>query len=541
MMQEIKNTTLISSLLVNNLQNENSLSFCLKEKDEDELLEIFFDGNESVCNRILALEELSKTNVDICYESVNKITSMFSFSPNFIFRSLIKSIVLSSNLDLNIKTECARTLYDENKEIGYECFNNISSIMYPLPIPLQIDIIRTLMETMKYYKDTCERFVSIVTNEKLECEFRYKTIVGIQKDSSRKFKPQYLNDVYFSFFQHDKTFIRYKILSAQYLLQLPRKDNIFGNFGNETIDKVIDIVEKTCVSFAEDPILDYNLRADAADLLVRLGSLKTKEIGKEIITLLGRTQHGVSTIYNNRQNVHDDDIDDSIKKFILYLASLRSEINNEGIFLTFDDAQREIEELVKTYIPPNDDKEEKKKKSVIDCVRSSLLRISLDQTIYGGGQTLQSMFNKIWRLIVSHEYKDLLKIRMLEELIDMADTCSSGHVSRVINVLCGFEIEGKTFSIEIGWKKQIRANLIARLTKRIKDYPEDEIRDLILEEMGTSGDMTTKPELSTFFRNNLLPIREELFSEFVGENYVSEDEFEEHFRSAITFFEEGSE
>ena len=151
------------------------------------------------------------------------------------------------------------------------------------------------------------------------------------------------------------------------------------------------------------------------------------------------------------------------------------------------------------------------------------------------------MFNKIWRLIVSHEYKDLLKIRMLEELIDMADTCSSGHVSRVINVLCGFEIEGKTFSIEIGWKKQIRANLIARLTKRIKDYPEDEIRDLILEEMGTSGDMTTKPELSTFFRNNLLPIREELFSEFVGENYVSEDEFEEHFRSAITFFEEGSE
>ena len=221
MMQEIKNTTLISSLLVNNLQNENSLSFCLKEKDEDELLEIFFDGNESVCNRILALEELSKTNVDICYESVNKITSMFSFSPNFIFRSLIKSIVLSSNLDLNIKTECARTLYDENKEIGYECFNNISSIMYPLPIPLQIDIIRTLMETMKYYKDTCERFV---------CEFRYKTIVGIQKDSSRKFKPQYLNDVYFSFFQHDKTFIRYKILSAQYLLQLPRKDNIFGNF-----------------------------------------------------------------------------------------------------------------------------------------------------------------------------------------------------------------------------------------------------------------------------------------------------------------------
>lgn len=545
MMQENTKTTLLSSLLVNNLNTLNNLEnlenkniLCLQEKDEEELLEIFFDGNESVNNRVLSLEELSKNNVDICYESVNKITSMFSFSPNFLFRNLIKEIALTSNLDLNIKTECARTLYDENKETGYECFNNISSIMYNLPIPLQIDIIRTLMETMKYYKETCSRFVSIITNEKLECEFRYKTIVGIQKDSSRKFKPQYLNDVYFSFFQHGKTYIRYKILSAQYLLQLPRKDNVFEN---ESVDKVIEIVEKTCTSFAEDNILDYNLRADAADLLVRLGSPKTKEIGKEIINLLGRTHNGISTIYNNQQNVHDDDIDDSIKKFILYLASLRSEINNEGIFLTFNDAQREIEELVKTYKYQDNLDNHEDKKSVIDCVKSSLLRISLDQTIYGGGQTLQSIFNKIWRLILSHEHKDLLKIRMLEELIDMADTCSSGHVSRVVNVLCGFEIDGKTFSIEIGWKKQIRANLIARLTKRIKDHPEDEIRDLILEEMSTSGDMTSKPELSTFFRNNLLPIRDELFNEFVGGNYVSDDEFEEYFRSAITFFEEGSE
>lgn len=511
----------------------------LADKDEDELLELFFDGNESIENRILSLETLSQKNIEICYESVNKITSMFSFSPNHIFRSLIKAIALTSEMDLNIKTECARTLYDDNKELGYDCFNRISLIMNdpstPLPIPLQVDIVRTLMETMVYYTDTLNRLVSIVTDKKLECEYRYKTIIGIQKDTSRKYKPQYLNDVYFAFFRHIDTFTRYKILSAQYLLQ--KKKSTDFSYGD--IDYITDEVEKDCISFASDSSLDYDLRADAADLLVRLGSIRAKDIGKEIITLLGRNPEGVSTLYNNRQNVHDDVIDESIRKFILYLASLRSEVNNEGQHVTFADAQREIETL--SLIHPTSDTLIEKKKSVIDCVRSSLLRISLDQTIYDGGQTLQSIFNKIWRLILSHEHSELLKVRMIEELVDMADTCSSGHLSRVVNVLCGFEVEGQVFSIEIGWKKQIQSNLIARLTRRIKDHPEEEKRDSILEEMSTSGDISKKPELSNFFRINLLPIRDELFDEFVGGKYVTEDDFEEYFRSSIVFFEEGSE
>lgn len=535
MAQETINITSLSSLIGEKPQ-ESYLKSKLSEKDEDELLEIFFDGNESIENRISSIEELSKKNIEICSESVNKITSMFSFSPNYIFRNLIKEISFTSSLDLNMKTECARTLYDENKDLGYECFNRISLIMSELPIPLQVDIVRTLMETMKYYNDTCEKFVSIVTNKKLECEYRYKTIIGIQKDSSRKYKHQYLNDGYFSFFKHSDTFIRYKILAAQYLLQLSKKgDSIFEN---GDINTIVDEVEKECISFATDTTLDYDLRADAADLLVRLGTSKSKETGKDIIILLGRNPEGVATLYNNRQNVHDEVIDESIRKFILYLASLRSEVNEDGNHVTFADAQREIHEISKNHEQSTEDFNEKRK-SVMDCVKSSLLRISLDQTIYDGGQTLQSIFNKIWRLILSHEHCDLLKTRMIEELVDMADTCSSGHVSRIVNVLCGFEIDGKTFSIEIGWKKQIQSNLIARLTKRIKDHPEEEKRDTILEEMSTSGDITKKPELSTFFRNNLLPIRDELFNEFVGGKYVTEDDFEEFFRSAIIFFEEG--
>lgn len=540
MSQETINMTSLESILGEKKQDYYS-KLNLLEKTEDELLELFFDGNESIETRVSSIEELSKKNSDICYDSVNKITSMFSFSPNYIFRNLIKTLCISSHMNLDIKTECARTLYDENKDVGYECFNSISSIMSELPLPLQVDIVRTLMETMKYYNDTRDKFVSILTNKSVECEYRYKTLIGIQKDSSRKYNVSYLNEGYYAFFIHSDTFIRYKILAAQYLLQLSKKSlKDEKPFGSQTVDDIVQKVECDCIKFATDTLLDYDLRADVSDLLIRMGTSNSKEIGKEIITLLGRNPTGVSTIYNNRQNVHDEVIDESIKKFILYLAPLRCEINSEGNYKTFSDAQREIEEISMGYIQKECDFNEKKK-STIDLVKSSLLRISLDQTIYDGGQTLQSIFNKIWIIILSHEHVNLLKTRMIEELIDMADTCSSGHLSRVVNVLCGFEVNGQTFSIEIGWKKQIQSNLIARLTKKIKDHPDEEERDTILEEMITSGNITNKPQLSKLFRNNLLPIRDELFHEFVGGKYVTEDDFEEHFRSAITFFEEGSE
>lgn len=534
-MSEEKTSSSLLSFMFTSLENtedEIILENDFSSLDSDDLLKEFFNGDNDIQIRIYALETLANKNIDLCYESVNKITSMFSFSPNTIFRNLIKTIVKNSSLNLTIKIECARAMYDDKCDIEnrYECFHIISKIMrnipfdHPtsVPIPLQIDIVRTLMETFTYYNDTFDILSNIVTNKNLECEYRYKTILGIQKDNSRKFIQQYLNDIYVCFFKHSDTFIRYKILAAQYILQNFKK----GIFKPEYIKDITNEVESGIIAFATDTTLDYNLRADAADLLVRLGSPTSKETGKEIIMLLGRNPEGISTVYNNRQNVHDDDIDNSIRKFILFLSSLRVDVI-DGKHVSFEDAKREILTI-----------ETSKENS--DLVKSSLLRISLDQTIYDGGQTLQSIFNKIWRLILTHEYSELLKTRMVEELVDMANTCSSGHISRIVNVLCGFEIEGETFSIEIGWKKQIQSNLIGRLTKKIKDIKDENTRDTILEEMSVSGDISTKKELSTFFRENLLPIRDELYNEFVGGKYVCDDDFEEYFRSAITFFEEGN-
>ena len=524
-------STDISSLLQNTDEEDKIQEVDLSSKDEDDLCDIFFDGDMDIEVRVKALEYLWTKNQELCTECVNKISSMFMFTPTSIFRSLLKYIVINSSIDANIQNECARAIYDENKDSGYECFICLSDKLSSFPTPLQLDIVRTLMETDKYYEKTSRLLNTITTNQKLECEYRYKSLLTIQRDSSRSFIPKYLDDAFLEFVRDNKTYTRYRIIGSQYLIQ-----------HKSISQEVKDEIESICISFARDNTLDYNLRADAADLLVRAGSASAKEVGREIITLLGRSPDGFTTVYTDRQNVHDEKIEENISKFILELSSIRLKVNSEGNYVSFSDVQKEIELITKLELEAPVSRfscDTSSSPNFLDKVRSSFLRISIDQTIYDGGQTLQSIFNKVWQIINEHEYCELLKERMVEELIDMADTCASGHVSRVINVLSGFEVDGKTVGINIGWKKQVQSNLIARLQARIKLIEDEDKQFQILDEMITSGDITNKPTLNIFFRDNLLSIRQEMFNEFVGDGYINEDEFEEHFRNAITFFEEG--
>jgi hypothetical protein len=524
------------------LVNNNTLFLkTVETKDDDELCTLFFDGTQEISTRIIALELLWNKNQELCQESSNKVVSMFMFTPTSIFRKLLTSIVLTSCLNANIKNECSMAIYDDNKNSGYDCFIHLSTEMTSFPTPLQLDIVRTLMETKKHYSKTLLLLINIITNSKLECEYRYKSLLGIQRDNDRKYIPKYLDDAFLAFVKHKNTYTRYRIIGSQYVLQHKSMSS--------AIKKEI---EKLCIEFASDNNLDYSLRADAADLLIRSGSKEGRTIGNDIIILLGRTSGGMTTVYNDRQNVHSEKIDESINTFILEMSSIQLKINSFGVYTTFADVQSEIEKMVSSgrfdSIISLDGKEEKgekgekgeKKINNRDKVKSSLLRILIDQIIYAGGQTLQSIFKKVWQVINEHEYSDVLKDRMVEELIDMAETCSSGHISRIVNVLSGFNIDGKVVGINIGWKKQIQSNLIARLNATIKNIKDEDQQSKILDEMITSGGIINKPTMALFFRDNLLPIRKEMFNEFVGEGYIKSDEFEEYFRNALTFFEESN-
>ena len=485
-------------------------------QDEGDLLkyltETFSDGLKDVSVRCRAIEELWDRSEESCLELVNKVCLMYTFSPIHTLKELLIYIVKHSFINNAIKNECAKTIYNQDVNLGYECFMSISKKMNDLSTPIQIDIIRRLIETKLYFEYTSHLFCQFITNHSIECEYRYKTLLSIQNDKERLYIDEYLENAYIHFVRNTKTYTRYRILGSQFILQ---NKNISTDIKRET--------ETICIDFAKDNQLDYNLRADAADLLVRLGTEQGKCLGRDIIILLGRNPNGITTVYTDRQNVHDEQVDESIREMILQIGSIRLK-TVDGVYMCFDDIQKEIE----TRVPSNE----------LDKVRSSLLRIYIDQSIYEGGQMLHTIFLKVWQLIIEHENSESLKNRLVDELIDMADTCSSGHISRIVNVFSGFEVDGKMFSINIGWKKQIQSNLMARLYKQIQFIEDIDVQEKILDEMMTSGNIYTKPNLSTFFRNNLFSIRDELLKEFT--EHMTEYEFDEYFRSAITFIEEGA-
>jgi hypothetical protein len=287
--------------------------------------------------------------------------------------------------------------------------------------------------------------------------------------------------------------------------------------------------------------LDYNLRADSADLLVRYGTTNIKNIARDIIILLGKDNYKFKTIYNNKQNVHNIQIDNSIK---IYLDTLNN-INIQN--LNIDDINNYLLTL-KNYTQPE-----------INAINGSILRIKIDNCKYNN-LSLLNIFYKIYSKVINYNepQKSTLLFRINEELIDMFNTCSSGHVSRLVNVLSGFED-----TIKISFYDQIKSNLFARLYKRIQDIPlntnykiikitdannnyitqkikmemheVEEYQNNILSEFTTIN----KSNLLKFLNDNILDIHKELYMEFVPV-YLNDDTFTEYMRKAIMEFEDNN-
>ena len=109
---------------------------------------------------------------------------------------------------------------------------------------------------------------------------------------------------------------------------------------------------------------------------------------------------------------------------------------------------------------------------------------------------------------------------MVEELVDMADTCSSGHSGRFINVLSIYDD-----TIRISWDDQIKSNIVGRLNAKIRDIKDEELQAQVSLGMLEDADEDDKKAYTQFIEKTLKDIKEELHGEFVGEGYVKEKEF----------------
>jgi hypothetical protein len=370
------------------------------------------------------------------------------------------------------------------------------------------------------YLEKCLMFLKkVIDDTTLDSAFRYQTIACFIGDTGISAKYQtnrlrvYGNDEFVyplqhSFFFNEKNNVRFRLLSGQHLLQL---ENIDASIHSQVEQTLLQIAKN--VSIVEDSNDAHNIRADAADILMRMApTSEVREKAGQIIAELG-DEDNINPLeqnfYSNKQNVHlTTNTDEYIEKLVVD-SSL-------GNVQAFDDVYSTISNLINemdlTY-------------SQRIHAFKSLNRISIDSAKFTKFKLTQAkVLCYVWRKIVTHAKNLELKTRLVEELIDMADTCSTGHCSRLVNVFSAYEEGGVMITIE----KQLQANITARFNALVR---KDEDCDNLV--CGMMPDDEYHSQYIDFIIKHSDDVKNELKKEFVDEGYMSKSKFEQLFTREV--------
>jgi hypothetical protein len=524
-----------NNTLIENLKNDNLIK--IKEDDielkEENLSKIVIDLSIEQDTRVKAFEKYFTIYDNDSIELMSQITGMYQFSGSKIIQNFLIALCFESNISSFLKLEAAKSLLsfyemeevfkkddDKNaieiktesnkqiikrnnkrKEKGYHVLNQVCKNLSNISTPCKIEAVCSLMDCEKYNFESDEYFRNIINDSQIDCDYRYKSILSLENKANIDSK-FFMKNAFLDFLLNIKNRTMYRILSAQYLLQK-------YDFDVEINGMIEDIV----LTFAEDNLLDYNLRADASDLLLNLGSEKVKKRALEIIEILGSVEGNVKTIFQNAQNVHTKEIEKSVAEIIEFLSLYPTHAINNGNVerqeIDFEYISSQIKNMLKeefvelnhsvstdchNYLVNNEliQQQDNKKFCSLECekqfnkhnkIKLSLNRIYMDRALYSKfNNSLINILIKIWSYICANEYENEMKIRLLQELEDMSGTCSSGFCSRLVNVISGFG----ELSVRISFEDQIISNFTGRLNtlaRRICDHDSpfytDKLNDVI--------------------------------------------------------------
>ena len=602
---------------------------CDTEIDYDNLPATILDLSQNMETRMKALELYYEEKASETNEIISRLNGMYQMSGIAILEQFLCKIAYNTKIDILLRLEASKALLvykeleddiektdteeevkekeEENKlvqlrnnkrkENSANVLKEICSNGQELPTPCRIEAIISLLELELYPNEVNDAFITLVNDQNIECEFRYRTIISLEKKSLEYYKntlnnyftdkdfvaelfaefldlilkefpdfsPNIENHKFFellitrmgydfakkmytkyidkicpyesflfkaqlAFLKYDFNMTYYKVLAGQYLLQ---KFNLNTSQREE--------VEYILLSIAGDEELDYDRRADAADVLMQLGSPEMKENGRAIIMQLGGVDGRVRTVFDNAQNVHNEEVEESVAEVLEFFAMMPLKMVNKQT-IEFDYVKEQVEDMVKKMKESMDEEEFKDREKKIQV---ALSRIYLDRALYSKyNSTLSNILIKVWSYLVGHEHEEEMRKRLLEELEEMSGTCSTGFASRLINVISGFG----EFNIRISWEDQIIANFSGRLNaaarkimaedsifynEKLDDVmklwfnskEQKELKDSIIEKLQTSEYITGNPTLTNVVDAYLLTGTEEktrVVVEYFAENVLNE-------------------
>jgi hypothetical protein len=519
-----------------------------------------------IVKRISGMYEFSGTRMQQEYliyivktSTLSSIIKSDAVKSLFSFQEFLEVIHEKDSEEMKIiKKESNETIINRNKVRIQKAYDTLQHLCETfdddIATPYKVDMIHLLMRNPEYFTTANSALTSVINDSLIAFDYRYKCILALEnKKDIIPNQEKYSISLLSSFINNSTNPTSYRILASQNMLQ---------NFILDTSARLH--FENILMDFAKDTELDYNIRADSCDTLINLGvDTSIKAEANAILTSLGSMFGVVKTVYDNAQNVHNKDIEKTSLPIISFLLQIDSENTDYATVIS------DINIHLKNHQYDGER---------LEKIQLSLNRIAIDRSLYHN-TSLTTILTKLWFYINHHEdsREELLK-RLFEELEEMAGTCTSGFIMRLLNTLSGFE-DG--LSLKISYEDQIVANFIGRLNacaKRIteKDSPfyTDRLRDVVklyldketidyqnnldefiskmtsteiddivsdfadnvlLEMCENTSNWSKRLDFSLFFRTHLSHLREELFGEF--KTYVTYTEFDLFIRKAISTYE----
>lgn len=490
--------------------------------------EICLDPKIKWETRYCALVSFIKHISDEGKDMLSRLRDFIPFYKGEALQDIIEILVRicqTNGIDSHERLFTAVTLYNRCfYEYCFKAFQDVASDDEAL-VDHRIEACRYLFasESEKPKQISQDCLINIIEDQSLPSEYRYKVVAGFISRSgistilnSTKlpipYDGEFTHGLQSVFFFNKSNGTRERILSGQHILDMPES----------TSEEKKDVGEQL-LQIARDMKHENNIRADAADVILRLGDETQAAEARNIITDIGFSNIGktgdlltkrVQVIYSNQENVHDQKISETVCTFI-------EQMFQEKITGTksFNEVYNEVTELLRS----------KKFSSVKRfCVIKALNRVSVDTARFSKNKvTITEIFTHVWTRIQKYdkETRIILEDRLFEELEDMADTCSSGHAARFVNVLSEFDV-----TLRISWEDQIHANIVGRINAKIRAHPDSEKIMLGIME---NADKNDKDVFTNFLEENIPKLRGELHKEFVDDGYIKNKEFDKFFETGV--------
>lgn len=519
-------TTVLLSLTENFAEIPNEFDY-----KTGDIKEAVLDFSLSLKTRLNCVSDFFATyGWDSTLDLVSRLNSMFELSPIASLKTYIYNIGVNTEIDPFIRSTIAPVLIKTNKQemFGFEIIEKVyPDISEQVGTPYKIQLLTDLLNSdkEKFVNLGLEYYKTIMCETKISSKFKITSILSLEsKIENKTDRVRILTDLCLCFFNSDIEELQYRIISAQRLFTIGYTNKSF---------------ERKLYKLAKSEQTPYNHRADIADMLIRYASDFYKTRAKKIITTLGRVETKEATfgLYGNAQNVHNEEIEKSVQEGIAFLETMG------GSQLSYEATEKEIkEEMTRTNV------DEKTRENV----QASLDRIYMDSGLYSKfTRKLSQILVKVWHYSTVHshpllqsqtkttpeqnqERTNAIRKRLIEELAEMSGTCSSGFVSRLVNVLSGFG----DFAIRISWGDQVYGGVSGRLGKRIREMDDLDKQEKILGEMTIpSNDYDLRSNFLDFFASCISEIKCEMYEEFKA--YLNETDFDLYFRKAVLKYETG--